>query len=385
MKRSNRKFGQMFYRSGLIMLSLLGLFASAHLQAAVTSATGASSTKVLYANRNNTVTVRWHVTTTTDRRSLIATVPNTVPPVTLAGGITLTSDYTTESFSISGTQVQTWLNAGYQTIIIRRNFIDGVGAPVGGINADVRLSLSSSSLTAIRESKEFVVQRLQLLFPNQASMTVVEPGERLQAQLNVSYSGQGVLEGVWQIAEPGSTEGLPNYRNLMQVHQNLTSSQFSRLLSPRLPTDKSGRYLLRFCTIDRDLDQARVADNFSCPDAAGRVVVAYQVMAARTAKAESIEIAPLQSKIDAATEFQWSAVDGAVVYQLQIFQKTAQQDEVFISGMLLPQQSTHTKLSKLVLGKLIAGQQYLWRLNALNSNGQVVGQSATAFIQYSTE
>lgn len=359
---------------GLVLLLLAGPSI-----AAVTSASGHSSVSMLMANRNNTFTINWQVQSTTNPLSARAEVANAPTLTILAGSIAPAGATYSETFQISGTQVQAWLDAGLTTVVIRRYFTELRAGFGSGMNADVPFRLVSSGLRASRELSLFDVQRMQLSFPNQTNLTVVEPGEELQAFLDANYSGSGVLEGAWQVADPGSTEGLPMYRTLRLIKQTLNAAQHTRIKSPRLPTDRPGKYLIRFCLVDRT--QTPVGGNdFNCPDPDRVVEAAYQVLAKSRFAVQKIAISPLGGALNASSELSWTAVAGAVVYQLQVFQPLGQQPPVFVTGMLLPQNPQHTTFSKLVNEKLQAGKSYQWRINALNPQGQMIGQSE--FVQF---
>ncbi len=164
------------------------------------------------------------------------------------------------------------------------------------------------------------------------------------------------------------------YRTLRQIKLTLTAAQHTRLPSPQLPTPKSGKYLLRFCLIDRSITPSG-GNDFNCPDNRRIVEAAYQVLNKARFQISPMRTAPQNQPIDANTNMSWSSIDNAVVYQLQIFQPFGQQNPVFVSGMLLPQNTTQTTLSPLVMEKLTVGETYQWRINALSSQGQVIGQS----------
>ena len=332
--------------------------------------TGTASTSTLQAGRDNPVTVTWRVSTTTTYLSTEARVANVVPPLSVAGA--LADPQTTDRFVIPAAQVQAWLDRGYRVAVVEREFRPGRTGPA--TRGTVRFSLVGSTLRDIREESTFKLQRLQLSFPNQTSLAVVEPGASLQAHLDVNYSGVGVLEGNWQVAEPGSTEGLPIYRTLRLEKRNLTQAQHTRLTGPPLPTGRPGRYLLRFCVIDRLATGG--ADDPDCPDSGPRVEASYQVLSRTAVEREPIELTPVGSDVTGKTEFRWTGVAAAVVYQLQVY-RPARPDAApeFVVGMLLPHQPTTTTLSTLVLDKLSPGQAYQWRVNALDSRGQVIGQS----------
>jgi hypothetical protein len=363
------------------LLALLAILISTPSQATVTSASGSANTSVLHANRDNTVVINWQVQSLSDRTSLAAITINTTPPVTLGGAILPTTSSYTETFVIPAATVNGWLNAGLRTIVIRREF-NSTTDRATVLNADVRLQIASSGLRATRELGLFAIQRMQLSFTNQTNLTVVEPNTELMAYLDVNYSGSGVLEGAWQVAEPGSTDGLPQYRTLRQIKQTLTAAQHTRLPSPLLPTENSGKYLLRFCLIDRSKTPDG-GNDFNCPDSKRIVEAAYQVLNKTRFQVSPIRIAPQGQNVDANTALNWSSVAGAVVYQLQIFQPFGQQNPVFVTGMLLPQNTNQTSLSPLVMEKLNPGETYQWRINALSSQGQVIGQSPLANFVFS--
>ncbi len=364
----------------LLIGSCLGLLSTA--RADVTAASGSSSTMVLQANKNNHFTIRWNVSSTTDRLSTQARVENLATPLVIAGAITPPGQVYPESFNISGSQVQSWINAGYNTIVIRRTFADTSGAPAPGISADVRFRLSESGLRTTRDQSQFAVQMMQLSFPNLSSMTLVESGEELFSYLDVNYSGTGVLEGFWQLAEPGSTESKPIYRTLKLERKALSQLRHSRLVSPTLPTDKPGKYLLRFCLLDRTNTGGTV--NRDCEESGKRVEVLYQVLRKTDISPVAMTLTPSNQPIGSSTVLDWSQVDGAVVYQLQVFQQSGDAAPTFVTGMLIPKDNTEAMLSPLVLSKLQSHTQYLWRINALDQQGRIIGKTPLqrfAFVQ----
>ncbi len=367
-----------------LLLGLSFLMIAGQSFAQVTSASGNSSVAMLVANRVNSFTITWHVQSTTDRYSSQAVVANAATPIILAGAITPSGNSYSESFQVSGAQVQAWLDAGLNAVVIRRHFTTVGGRFGSGVNADVIFRLTSSGLRSTRELNLFAVQRMQLSFANQTNLIVVDPAEELKAFLDVNYSGSGVLEGTWQVAEPGSTEGLPMYRTLRLIKQTLNAAQQSRIQSPLLPTDRPGKYLLRFCLVDREQTPTG-GNDFNCPDPNRVVEAAYQVLAKTGTAVVEIRISPDKGDLNPSSELSWTPVVGTVVYQLQIFQQLGEQPPIFVAGMLLPQHPQHAVLSKLVNEKLMEGKVYQWRINALNPQGQVIGQSPLANFIYTME
>lgn len=360
----------------LLLVGALLCAATSHAQ--VTSASGSANKSTLTNAADNIVTLTWNVTTTTDRLSAMVSVANTNPP--LVWNVTLPPEpNNSEMITISAAQVQTWLDAGYKVVIVRRNFADRFGNPVGGINADIRLRLvdANASLSNRRGESVFQITRMHLTFDNQANVALIAPESELKAKLNVNYNGTGLLEGFWEVAEPGSSEGVPIFRRLQAVQQPLSRGQLTQLQSPLLPTARVGKYLLRFCVISRATNQT------VCGEDAGIVQAVYQVQKSSAGLIQSIK-SQSAGRLNGDAELQWQALPEAVVYQLQVFTKVGD-SSVFVTGMLLPKEQHKTKLSAAMMEKLATNTPYQWRVNALGSQGQLLGQSKLIDFLYIAE
>ncbi len=139
--------------------------------------------------------------------------------------------------------------------------------------------LTSLSLLA---SESLLIKSVLLEFENKTGLIVVTREQTLRAQLTVSYQGNGLLEGRWMVAEPGSTEAQPLFRTLLLVRENLSSSQRSIIDSPELPTAMTGKYLLQFCVTTRNSvsrTEVHVDKNPLCPQQKLISSIAYQVIA----------------------------------------------------------------------------------------------------------
>jgi hypothetical protein len=206
---------------------------------------------------------------------------------------------------------------------------------------------------------------------------VVKQKQLLQAELKVSHSGTGILRGAWQIAEPGSSESKPIFKTLRTVAQQLSKQQFNVVTSPVLPTNKTGKYILRFCVSDF----ANVSNqDLMCPGV--QVETVYQVVSAID-KVLPIKLqSPGKGSVSADTVFSWQPAANTVVYQLQVFSYQPNTEAEFIVGLLLPNNKTQSPLSPLVLNSLTDGLQYQWRINALNSEGMTVAQSELSQFLY---
>ncbi|MES2817532.1 MAG: hypothetical protein V4812_00910 [Pseudomonadota bacterium] len=355
----------------------------------------------LLGNQDNRLMLTWQVTTRSDYSGAVSSrQANVVDPAsgavlgTLGGplrGEGRAPFVLNEQLDLPAASVQAWLASGIRRVVVQREF-SADGAPLRG---QMLLSLVSSDLRAPRENQsgELRVQRLSLSFMDNQKIALVAPGSALTAKVLLAYSGNGLLEGRWQVAEPGSSEGQPFYRTLTLVRPFLGDSQQSTLQSPPLPTDKAGKYRLRFCVGNGE--QAPGDDlvlDYGCPNEALTVETVYQVLGSAGPDAQSlIGVSPQSGTVDAKTPFEWRAVDAAVVYRVQFFATGPQADseaEVlgespsFIAGMLLPASLTQTTLSNLLRSKLEPDRYYLWRVTAHDENGDLIGRSHEWRVRY---
>ena len=298
-----------------------------------------------------------------------------------------------EFVEIPAVSVQAWTRSGLKRLLLVRIFSDPAGG--GMVRGQMTLTLASSALRAPREAGdgELQVQRLSLSFLDNQRIKLVQPGTELKAKALLAYSGNGLLEGRWQVAEPGSTEGRPVYRTLSLVRNYLGTTQQAQLNSPLLPTDKAGKYRVRFCVSNRDqvaLDEL-VLDN-SCPIDELTVETVYEVLGGEDPGAQVIlSSGPQSGDIGASTRFHWRGLPNAVIYQLQVFQSDKEQSadaEVlgespsFVAGMLLPAGAIETQLPPLVRGKMEPGRFYLWRITAHDQTGALIGRSREWRVRY---
>ncbi|WP_101759118.1 hypothetical protein [Oceanicoccus sp. KOV_DT_Chl] len=279
--------------------------------------------------------------------------------------------------------------------------------PIGGASTQTTmvLMLSRSNLKAVRNSVTggLSILGLRLEFESGNNLAVTMIDSPLKARLTVIHSGSGLLEGRWQIAEPGSSEGNPMYRTLSLVRQNLVANQRSVVQSPELPALRAGKYLMRFCVSNRELieDDAVITDS-QCPMESLIVTAAYQVQEAAAGSmpvGASIQgLSPNQQAVDATTPFSWPAVAGASSYQLQLFALASTEAALpssklenkkveprFVTGMVIPATSTSTTLSKLVKIRLQVNQRYLWRITAHDTKGKMIAISAEPTFIYRPE
>lgn len=383
-------------RNQLIKAALgLCMLAANMAHANISTIRGSATPQMLSASANNVVHLRWQVGTVAGYSGGVTSSAsaNVFDPATstnlLSVGSTTFSQAGggpmafSESINISAAQVKTWLDAGVTAVVINRVFLGG-----NRVAGEISLRLSASSLSGLRNTAaELDIQRLQILLDEQqrkdesSAAKVVAVDAALQAQLKVNYAGSGLLEGKWQVAEPGSTEGKPLYRTLAIVRQPLLKSQESQVQGPVLPTHRIGKYLLRFCVSETDQATVLAGGDSACPNPQLTVQAAYQVLE-RSGQVGEINIrSPQQQAVNKEAPFVWQAVAGAALYKLDIFELQGDQ-QWFITGALLPSASTQTTLTQLMQQKLTAGATYRWQVSAVNADGKLLARSQQAIFTY---
>jgi hypothetical protein len=304
-----------------------------------------------------------------------------------------------EMLELDAARVQGILARGLNRVVLERTFSDPIGG--GSTKTHMILVLNNSQLGATRDSApgELSIKGLSLEFDTGNNLALSDLNQSLQAKLTLSYTGSGLLEGRWLVAEPGSTEGTPLYRTLALVRRNLLGNQRVVLESPMLPTVRTGKYLVRFCVNRRELMPADELIDPQCPLQEQLIDAAYQVQGSLQTREVTITgLSPNQQSVGSKTPFEWLPVAGAEVYQMQLFALQApgtsppssrgaseMMEPRFITGMLLPAGTTYTPLSELVRSKLEANKQYLWRITAHDQSGRLIGSSGEYKFMYRPE
>lgn len=385
------------------LVALGAIFIAHDALAAFTGARATPRQVQISANSASTLSINWQVLTTTDH-TLGAFSPDAliIDPATGATLSTIPRTFNVvgagpfsfrEVITLDPDLVRTWIDRGSMRVVLQRTFGDAAG---NSTNATVILTLNRSKLQAARRGAQdvFTVNALRLEFDTGNNTKVATSDESLRAALTVSYNGTGLLQGRWQIAEPGSSEGLPLYRTLAIVNTNLRASQRSTLRSPALPTGRPGKYLLRFCVTNR-IDNEPSGDT-RCPNPTLVADGSYQVQGSIDGDIRRITGAsPDRQAISAQTPFSWEPLPGARIYQLQIFALSASDVELlssrddgdpvipeFVGGMLLKAETTSTPLSESARSKLVPGHRYLWRITAHDESGRMIGKSAESSFVY---
>ncbi len=381
------------------------LVLSLPVRGSVNSARVSPATSQAYASQDNTIMANWQVSTGTEHQngivSPVALVKNPRSGALLtevAGSLSAAGSgpfFFNETLTLADDLVQTWVSKEIKQVVIERVFSD----PVDGSKtmAAMAVSINSNALTAARNASESVlrVQGLRLEFDNGVNLALIDLNAEIKARLTLSYSGVGLLEGIWQVAEAGSTDSLPLYRTLMLVRENLSGSQRATLQSPALPSSRSGKYLVRFCVTGPAANAAGNNASGQCSEDLLSVNGSYQVQASGTVTPKITVLSPRQQTVVDTTPFSWQAFAEARIYRIQIFEKVAGQQKLassveqaemsvpaFVSGQILPAHITSSALSELVRSKLQPGRLYQWRVTAHDQDGKVVASSSLFTFAY---
>lgn len=261
----------------------------------------------------------------------------------------------------------------------------GFSFSVGGTDtACVTLNITSSAAASLGISGEI------LSFDNGSSVRILPRNNAIHAQAELGYNGTGLLQAVWEIAEPATTSGTPIYRPLLQVREYLTLGDAKILKSPPLPSGTIGLHLVRLRVIDPIVP-------FTTP------VIRYFVAEGRVGKELPPDPVGVTSPVPFAlyapdTLFAWEIHKGTRAYQLEIYRtdrnpatelpdlgggdRTPKPSDVAaalrqapVTGMLVPGNQTTTTLSLNARQRLTPGRAYLWRVLAISEDGTVIGQS----------
>jgi hypothetical protein len=302
-------------------------------------------------------------------------VTNTTPCAPYPNPLTSTA---TESVTIPSTVVYKAQKMGYNNIVYVRSFSDTFSAG----SASTTFNIVSSS------AGSFSIDYLSLRFDDDTTMRVVEEGGDFHAYVDIRFTGNGLLQGVWEYADPASSAGTPLFTPLRVVRQKLVASRSTRLPSPPLPARRQGVHLVRFRITDPDL-------LFSDP------VIKYFVATKEAIKKQQAPqtiglLAPFNATmLTPDTVFRWQAVSGAQAYQLELYNKpkptvtdtlpdigglAVDQTQPKISGapfagILVRGNTTETTLPGNTRSRVHSGETYYWRLLAVGEEGNVIGIS----------
>lgn len=266
---------------------------------------------------------------------------------------------------------------GLGSFLYSRSFTDSTGAPS---TQSATINITSSAVTG------FSLTGMSLMFDNGAVVRLLGRKEKLSAQADINFTGNGLLQGVWEVADPASTAGQPVFRPLMSVRQYLVGSDKQTLRSPILPTNSSGLYLVRLRITDPvpGFDQP-VLRYFVSSGKPGEVLPIMPI---------GLFTPPHQTLLAPDTVFAWEAIRGARAYQVELYARAMTPADKLpslgddigtaapalpgtppVAGMLVVGTQTQTALSATARSHLQPGRIYLWRVLAIGGDGSVVGES----------
>ena len=282
--------------------------------------------------------------------------------------------------------LQAALNRGARVITYERTF---------------RLAGGQSRTASIRIlpqgdfSSAFAISRLELSFDDNSLIRIIDRNETLAARLKVNYSGAGLLQGAWQIADGVSTSGQPFFRTLRTVRRSLIPGQQVVLVSPDLPSETSGTVLVRFLVTDpafnADFPTLRYAVRNSSLSQAGQ---APRQIAARSPSPGGI--------LNANTLFAWENVENAFAYKIELYELTLQKNNpilnnipvdgaptldpfgeggaTLVGGKYVQSGNDKANLGQVTLQLLSPGRVYAWRVVALNGVGMMMAASHYGYL-----
>jgi hypothetical protein len=242
----------------------------------------------------------------------------------------------------------------------------------------------------------FEITRFELEFEDQSSLRVVHQRQAIRAIAYVSYSGIGVIDAVWELANSAMTRGgdaVTQFIQLRRVRQRFGGSGLARLVSPPLPTQVNGLHVVR-------LRFEEPGTAFPLPDI--RYFVLEDGPGDRLAVPDSIDATspPPQAALGPDTRFAWSPLDGAIAYRVVFYARlepplpSSRPDQALenaddraerieehslgplVAGVMIPGDRSTLALTPAIAQRLAPGQRFAWQVQAIAADGTVRGQSA---------
>lgn len=372
------------------------LLASAGTQATVVNSGVAPGTVYVASGRTGVFTVTWQVRSTTGPSVtssqgefysagragiLLGTVPLPLSRIVTAGATALI----TESVNVPQAVIQKALGLGVGEFVYRRSYNDPGDASL--IPFEVRIVITGSQAASLS------VNRQAIAFDDNTPVRIVAPRSLLGAWSEITLSGGGLVEGVWEIAEPPSTSGQAVFRTLRVVRQFAQGGAPLRLDSPALPTNSPGLHLLR-------LRLTQPLPEFDAPEIRYFVTQPGATPVARELRLSSPGPGAL---LEENTRFTWAPLEGTQSWLLVLYERpaalagnlpelgaaplpdTAELAQLAkaapAAGIVVPGGQTGVTLSAMARAHLKAGGAYLWRVLGLGRGGVVLGESAWRVIR----
>lgn len=234
-----------------------------------------------------------------------------------------------------------------------------------------QLVLSISFYLTSSSSAAFSVTSYKIRFGNDRVSGVIKQGEELKATAFINVTRTGTIRGVWEVATPTSTAGIPVFRSLRIAQRQLTNFAINPIESPLLPSNATGIYLVRFRFLD--------------PELSGDIpTIQYQVTA-RTKVLETISLLQPQNgaTISGTPIFTWNPVKGVSAYKLEFINAPVTNElskyineYVPVAGMMILPENFEAKPNASIVNKLQPGRVYWWHIIGVDDKGQYLAISA---------
>ena len=289
----------------------------------------------------------------TRMRSLSVSAPKAGMPLP-GGNLSQQTVRLRESFTVPAAALARALQNGTTRLFYRRVFSDGSGA-----TATILLPVNITGAGAAG----FAVNYIGLRFDDDNVRRLVEPGATLRARAEVRFSGNGQLQGIWEIADPSSTHGTPIFWPLRQVRQALFGGRAERIESPPLPTGRSGLYLLRLRVTEPATEEIPVLHYYVSRDAEPAL------------QPVRLLAPPPGTRATAKTLFRWRPLVGTHAYRVEIHAISDAEDAPPRTGLLVDGETTATTLGAPAWRHIAEGQRYRWRVIAIGAQGKRIGAS----------
>jgi hypothetical protein len=340
------------------LITVLMFALSPHVVLALDTVNVTPSTATVQGTGAALVTLRWtlQITVPSDQTVTVTSSGGTLvagaqPAVPTGGVLTRTVRLTTgthlvritERLRIDRTSARHILEAGTGTF--QRLFSDSISS--FPLPATVALQGQASG------SGGLSIRNFDLSFDDGASFRNVSEGEALSAQVSITTSGRGLIDGKWEIAGPSG-----GFRVLKRVRLPAGGPTRTELESPLLPTDQTGQFRLRFI-VDGD------------GDGSGDPVITYVVGSDAGAAAIMLTKPADGAAIASTTTFAWKAVTGAARYRIEFLAEGASKPLAAVETT-----KASAAVRSFTLDRLSTGAPLVWRVVALNAGGQVIAMSA---------
>lgn len=378
-------------KRALIAFALVLSLAASGARASVDALSSGVAPATVYvaSDRAGVFTVTWRVRSTTGPSvassqgefytagragTLLGSVPLTLSRAVTAGATALI----TESVNVPQAVIQKALGLGVGEIVYRRSYNDPADASL--IPFEVRMVFTGAQAAGLTATRQAIA------FDDNTPVRIVAPRLLLSAWSEVTLSGSGLVEGVWEIAEPPSTSGQAVFRTLRVVRQFAQGGGL-RLDSPALPTASPGLHLLR-------LRLTQPLPGFDAPEIRYFVAQPGATPVARELRALSPGPGAL---LEEGTRFAWAPLEGVQSWLLVLYGRPAGlagnlpelgaaplpdaaelaqlTKTVPAAGIVVPGGQSGVTLSAMARSRLKPGSAYLWQVMGVGKDAVVLGES----------